>query len=104
MNDILFTIVQVIVIICSILFVRFVIPLLKEKLNQKQYEQIKTLVNDAVFAVEQLIGAGKGSEKKEEVITFVMNYIAAKGINITRKQVDILIESAVFVMNREKNK
>lgn len=104
MNDILFTIVQVIVIICFILFVRFVIPLLKEKLNQKQYEQIKTLVNDAVFAVEQLIGAGKGSEKKEEVITFVMNYIAAKGINITRKQVDILIESAVFVMNREKNK
>lgn len=104
MNDILFTIVQVIVIICSILLVRFVIPLLKEKLNQKQYEQIKTLVNDAVFAVEQLIGAGKGSEKKEEVITFVMNYIAAKGINITRKQVDILIESAVFVMNREKNK
>lgn len=104
MNDILFTIVQVIVIICSILFVRFVIPLLKEKLNQKQYEQIKTLVNDAVFAVEQLIGAGKGSEKKEEVITFVMNYIVAKGINITRKQVDILIESAVFVMNREKKK
>ena len=104
MNDILFTIVQVIVIICSILFVRFVIPLLKDKLNQKQYEQIKALVNDAVFAVEQLIGAGKGSEKKEEVITFVMNYIAAKGINITRKQVDILIESAVFVMNREKNK
>lgn len=104
MNDILFTIVQVIVIICSILFVRFVIPLLKEKLNQKQYEQIKALVNDAVFAVEQLIGAGKGSEKKEEVITFVMNYIVAKGINITRKQVDILIESAVFVMNREKNK
>jgi LL-H family phage holin len=104
MNDILFTIVQVIVIICSILFVRFVIPLLKEKLNQKQYEQIKTLVNDAVFAVEQLIGAGKGTEKKEEVITFVMNYIVAKGINITRKQVDILIESAVFVMNREKNK
>lgn len=104
MNDVLFTIVQVIVIICSILFVRFVIPLLKDKLNQKQYEQIKALVNDAVFAVEQLIGAGKGSEKKEEVITFVMNYIAAKGINITRKQVDILIESAVFVMNREKNK
>lgn len=104
MNDILFTIVQVIVIICSILFVRFVIPLLKEKLNQKQYEQIKALVNDAVFAVEQLIGAGKGSEKKEEVITFVMNYIVAKGINITRKQVDILIESAVFVMNREKKK
>jgi LL-H family phage holin len=104
MNDILFTIVQVIVIIRSILFVRFVIPLLKEKLNQKQYEQIKTLVNDAVFAVEQLIGAGKGSEKKEEVITFVMNYIVAKGINITRKQVDILIESAVFVMNREKKK
>lgn len=104
MNDVLFTIVQVIVIIVSILFVRFVIPLLKEKLNQKQYEQIKALVNDAVFAVEQLIGAGKGSEKKEEVITFVMNYIVAKGINITRKQVDILIESAVFVMNREKNK
>ena len=104
MNDVLFTIVQVIVIICSILFVRFVIPLLKEKLNQKQYEQIKTLVNDAVFAVEQLIGAGNGAEKKEEVITFVMNYIVAKGINITRKQVDILIESAVFVMNREKKK
>lgn len=104
MNDILFTIVQIIVIICSILFVRFVIPLLKDKLNQKQYEQIKALVNDAVFAVEQLIGAGKGAEKKGEVITFVMNYIASKGINITRKQVDILIESAVFVMNREKNK
>lgn len=104
MNDILFTIVQVIVIICSILLVRFVIPLLKDKLNQKQYEQIKVLVNDAVFAVEQLIGAGKGSEKKEEVITFVMHYIVAKGINITQKQVDILIESAVFVMNRGKNK
>ena len=102
MSDLMFTILEIAVVIFVLIITRFLVPYIQEQIDSRQLEQIKSLVNDAVFAVEQVIGSGKGKEKKEEVLDFIMSIVESKKWSITRKQVDILIESAVFVMNGGK--
>lgn len=102
MSEIAFSVLQIVIIIISLVIARFVIPYLKDQIDSKQLEQVRSLVYDAVLAVEQVIGNGKGKEKKEEVLNFIMDIVKVKNWSITRKQVDILIESAVFIMNGGK--
>lgn len=102
MSEITFSVLQIVIIIISLVIARFVIPYLKDQIDSKQLEQVRSLVYDAVLAVEQVIGNGKGKEKKEEVLNFIMDIVKVKNWSITRKQVDILIESAVFIMNGGK--
>lgn len=71
----------------------FVIPWIKSKTSDTQFEQIKTWVTVAVEAAEQLYtGSGRGAEKKAYVIEFLTN----KGFEIDEETLDNLIEAAVF--------
>lgn len=104
MNDVLFTVIQCVVLVLSVIMSRYLIPLAKTKLMQNQHEEICNIVIEGVRGVEQVIGGGKGKEKKEKVIEYVLSYVHNRGINITSEQIDLLIESAVFAMNGGKKK
>ena len=104
MNDILFTVVQCVVLVLSVIVSRYLIPLVKTKLMKYQHEEIYNIALEGVRCVEQVIGGGKGKEKKEKVIKYVLSYAHNRGINITSEQIDLLIESAVFAMNGGKKK
>lgn len=101
MNELTFNILKIVVSICAALISIYVIPLLREKLNDSKYQRLLEMVEIAVRAAEQTIGAGHGSVKKDEVVTFVTKWMNAHGIQITQEQLDQLIECAVFNMNRE---
>lgn len=104
MNDILFTVVQCVVLVLSVIVSRYLIPLVKTKLMKYQHEEIYNIALEGVRGVEQVIGGGKGKEKKEKVIKYVLSYAHNRGINITSEQIDLLIESAVFAMDGGKKK
>ena len=101
MNEITFTILKIVISVSAALISAFVIPLLKEKLADIKYQRLLEMVEIAVKAAEQTIGAGNGSIKKEEVINFVTNWMLSHGIMITEEQLDQLIEAAVYAMNNE---
>ena len=101
MNELTFNILKIVVSICAALISIYVIPLLKEKLNDSKYQRLLEMVEIAVRAAEQTIGAGHGSVKKDEVITFVTKWMVEHGVKITEEQLDQLIEACVFNMNRE---
>ena len=77
----------------------FLIPLLKSRLSAEELENIAFWVSVAVNAAEQIFtGSGQGEDKKQHVI----NFLNSKAIRITKEQLDMLIEAAVFEMNQLK--
>ncbi len=82
---------QAILGVVSILITTKLIPWLKANATAKQQLVIGTAVSTAVYAAEQVYGAGKGAEKMD----YVVQYMAGKGYKIDRTE----IEAAVKEMN-----
>lgn len=102
MNDLTFNILKIIVSVATVLISVYVIPLLKEKLNESKYQRLLEMVETAVRAAEQTIkGSGQGAIKKEQVLESVSIWMLQHGVDITSEQLDELIEAVVFNMNRE---
>lgn len=71
-------------------------PLIQAKTTKEQRNAIAEIVRIAVFAAEQLHDAGLLEIPKK---AFVVDYLSKQGINITMKDMDLLIESAVKELN-----
>ena len=105
MNDVTFTILQLIVSISMIIIMRYVIPYLKIKLTSVIDAEVWKQIKREVKSVEQTISGSKmGVVKKEEVLVRITAWANAHGINITQDQLSQLIESAVWIMNNEDKK
>ena len=77
-----------------------VVPLLRARLGDQQLAVVKEWVNIAVHAAEQIFHAGgQGAEKKQ----YVVDFLNSKGLKISNKELDKLIEAAVFEMNKTLN-
>ena len=64
------------------------VPLIKAKTTAEQQKKIDAAIRVAVFAAEQLYGAGQGDAK----LNFAISYLRGKGFDIDRAQ----IEAAVY--------
>ena len=64
------------------------IPWIKANTNVKQQAMIKAAVQTAVFAAEQIYGAGEGEKKFE----YVVNWLKEQGYDVSKTE----IEGAVF--------
>lgn len=102
MNDLLFSILQV-VITCAIAAIcRYVIPYIATKLKESKYSFLGDLIFDAVKACEQAIQGDKvGAKRKEAVIEYAKKVCDEYHINITPEQIEALIESCVLTMKEE---
>lgn len=72
---------------------------LYHKLRTEQPQWIPVLdyaARTAVFAAEQIYGAGRGSEKKRYAIEAVQNYLAEKGIKLNVDVINDAIEAEVY--------
>lgn len=104
MNEITFSILQIVVSVCMIIVMRYVIPYLKAKLQSVIDESLWNAIMREVKSVEQTItGSKMGAIKKEEVIQRIYGWANKHGIEITDEQISQLIEAAVFIMKNEGN-
>ena len=70
-----------------------VIPLIRSRVTDAQFEKIKMYVSIAVKAAEQIyVGNGRGAEKKQ----YVVEYLEKLGLKIDAETLDKLIEATVF--------
>lgn len=100
MDQILFSILQCVLVIVAGLITRYVVPWLKTKLDAEKFNTLEQWVKLAVAAAEQVYCKNcQGIEKKTYVMVELKKYLASKGIKITEEQLDILIEAAVKEMN-----
>ena len=102
MNDLTFNILKIVVAVSTVFISVYVIPLLREKLNDSKYQRLLEMVEIAVRAAEQTIHSD-GAVKKDEVVKFVTQWMLAHGIAITQDQLDQLIEACVYQLKQEAN-
>lgn len=105
MNDIIFEIIRAVLVIGIMVVIRYVIPLLKSKINGTELEWIYAWAVKAVKAAEQTVSeSGKGAYKKAIVKDFLVNLANETKLTITDAQIENLIESAVYVMKQEESR
>lgn len=73
----------------------FLAPYLKAKMDTEKIQQLGDFARRFVLAAEQLIGPGKGDEKKAQV----QDWLKEKGYDVSLDEVDSAIEAAVKEMN-----
>lgn len=101
MKNIDFTpIIQALITFVAMVITVVIIPkvkqLLNEKLTKEQIEKLKTLVDIAVEAAEQIYGAKNGDLKKQ----YVYDFLIAKGIKFDFEEVSNMIESKVYNLSQ----
>lgn len=93
MNFDLTVIIEALAALIAAVITAFVIPYIKSRTTNAQFEKIKMWVTVAVEAAEQIYtGSGRGAEKKRYVVEFLQE----KGFKIDDDSLDKLIEAAVF--------
>lgn len=95
MNDILFNLLKAVLVASISAIIRYVIPWLKEKY---QY----SIVLKAVQAAEQQYKELSGPEKRDKVLAYAADRLNKFGLKITEEQLRILLEAAVYEVNRNK--
>lgn len=104
MNDILFKVVESLIVISIMVLTRYAIPLLKSKVKDSNLAWLADWAIYAVKAAEQTKGAGFGYDKKVIVKEFLEGLTKQYDMEITDAQLENLIESAVYAMKQEDAK
>ena len=99
MNEIIFEVLKLIVMVMALLIARYLVPWAKQKMDNEEIRELMVWVEKAVLMAEQVHGDKTGAERKEIVIEFLKEILAEKDIQITEEQLDALIEAAVKAMN-----
>lgn len=102
-NEILGAILELAVTVGVIIFCKYLIPYLKKMAKTSEYEFVYSAIDDAVKMAEQTIRTkGSGSEKKQAVLDIIDKVMIENNINMSEEQINSIIESVVFLMNKDK--
>lgn len=104
MNDILFEVLRLLVILAVFIVTCYLVPLIKSKIGQDKLDAVTKWVNTAVLMAQQVYYAKTGAERKAIVVDLLKDILIAKNISISDEQLDMLIEAAVKAMKMEENK
>jgi len=80
------------------LITRYLIPCIKDKLSERQYDVFNGLVKVGVYAAEQIFTSEQWKEKKE----YVVNLLKENGYSVDTTAVDALIEATVRELRIEQ--
>ena len=93
-------IIQSLIVLIAVFITSYVVPVLKKKMSNSDFELLTMIVEQAVLAAEQIInGTKKGAEKNEYVLNYVLETLESKNITFNLDDVNIAIEAAVKKMN-----
>lgn len=104
MNEMIFEIMKLIVMIAVFIVTCYLIPWVRGKIGQDKLDEITKWVNVAVLMAQQVYFAKTGAERKAIVVDLLKNILIAKNISISDEQLDMLIEAAVKAMRIEEKK
>ena len=77
---------------------RYLIPWLKSKTSERQFDALKILARTGVYAAEQIFTTDQWREKKE----YVLNLLEENGYSVDSTSVDALIEAMVRELRIEQ--
>ena len=103
MNEVIFEVIRIIVMVAVLVVARYLVPWLREKVGTDRLAQIEKWVRYAVEMAQQLHWSQPGEDRKAIVTEFLREILIAKNISISDEQLDVLIEAAVKEMKMQEN-
>lgn len=103
MDEIIFEIIKVIVMVAVLVITRYLVPWIKRKIGADELEEAEKWVRYAVLKAQQVLWAEKGQDRKAYVTEFLKEILISKNIALSDEQLDVLIEAAVKQMKIEEN-
>lgn len=104
MSEMAMEILKVIVMLAVLLVTRYLIPLIKTRIEAEQLAEVKAWATDAVLMAQQVHNAKPGAERKAIVVDLVRGILIQKNIDISAEQLNTLIEAAVKAMKMQDMK
>lgn len=104
MNEIIFEVVKVVVMVAVLVITRYMLPWIKGKIDAEKLVAAEKWVRYAVLKAQQVLCEQGGQDKKAYVTEFLKEILMAKNIALSNEQLDVLIEAAVKQMKLEENK
>lgn len=101
MNEIITTIIQLIVMLAILFVVKYAVPLLKTKISSETLSEIAEWARQAVLMAQQVMWDYSGEDKKAYVTEFLEELLIAKNFTLSDAQLEVLIESAVKEMKMQ---
>ncbi len=103
MDEIIFEVIKIIVMVAAMVVARYMVPWLKEKIGTDKLAQIEKWARYAVEMAQQVHWSQPGEDRKAIVTEFLKEILIAKNISISDEQLDVLIEAAVKEMKMQEN-
>ena len=91
-------IILAIITLIGAIITRYIVPWIKGKLTDHQYEVFNGLVRTGVYAAEQLFSTEQWKEKKQ----YVVDLLKENGYTVDTTSVDALIEATVRELRIEQ--
>lgn len=103
MNEIIFEVLKLAVMVAALVITRYLVPLVKNKIGADKLETVAEWTKYAVLMAQQVLWEKDGAEKKAFVTEFLKEILIAKNIALSDEQLDVLIEAAVKQMKIQEN-
>lgn len=103
MNDIIFEILKLAVMVAVLVITRYVVPWIRTKIDNEALNLAAQWALKAVHSTQQVMESESGAEKKAVVTEFLKDILTAKNIALSDEQLDALIEAAVKEMKNQEN-
>ena len=91
-------IILAILTLAGTIITRYLIPWLKSKTSERQFEALKILARTGVYAAEQIFSTEQWKEKKQ----YVLDLLEQNGYDIDSNSIDALIEAMVRELRIEQ--
>ena len=105
MDQIISLLIELVVLVVAALLGRYVIPLVKTKLDADKLALITTWALKFVRTSENLIvGDKKGTERRDQVTVWLKEKADELGLKLTEDQIRTILEDAYTTMIQEANK
>lgn len=103
MDNILYEFLLLLTPVVGLIITSILIPFIRSKISSEKLQNILFWVEKGVKCAEVIFpDKGMGGTKKEYVIGLINNIFNGKKEVITKEQIEILIESVVHELNKEK--
>lgn len=103
MKEIIFEIINVVVIVAVLVVTRYLVPWMKEKIGTDKLSVAEKWTRYAVLKAQQVLWDESGQDKKAYVTEFLKEILIDKNIALSDEQLDVLIEAAVKQMKIEED-
>lgn len=101
-SDITSILLEMVVAIVLAIVTKYIIPALKNYIEEHTTSRVQDVITTAVRAAEQTVtGSGEGKIKKKQVVDLVTKYLQERGISLSSEQLDQMIEECVYLITKE---